>query len=183
MTREQIQNEYFEWLSDLVCADQCSDIATNHKLLAHLHDREFIYIIANDQNRAEEGEYLRYRFAMDAGYGDVADWILDILDSSCSVLEMMVALALRCEENIMDDPTVGNRTGYWFWSMIVNLGLGGMSDARYDRRIVDDAVDCLLNREYAPDGKGGLFRIRHCEYDLRSVEIWHQLCWYLDSFT
>ena len=36
-------------------------------------------------------------------------------NKTCSVLEMMIALAIRCEEHIMDDPDVGNRTGQWFW--------------------------------------------------------------------
>lgn len=183
MTRDQIENEYFKWLTNIVRNDIRERVATHDKLLSRLYDRDFTYIIANDQNRAEEGEYLRYRFAMDAGYEDVVDMVLDILDAPCSVLEMMIALALHCEENIMDDPRVGNRTDYWFWSMITNLGLGGMSDTRYNRRIVDDAIDCFLNREYEPDGRGGLFHVRNCNYDMRSVEIWHQLCWYLDSIT
>lgn len=42
----------------------------------------------------------------------------------CSVLEMIIALAIRLEEHIMDDPDIGNRTGQWFWDMIVSLGLG-----------------------------------------------------------
>ena len=81
----------------------------------------------------------------------------------------------------MDDPGVGDRTGQWFWGMIVNLGLGSMTDGRYDRRFVEGVLNRFLNREYEPDGRGGLFRIKHCNRDLRTVEIWYQLCWYLDS--
>ena len=95
---------------------------------------------------------------------------------------MMVALAIRCEENIMDDPSYGNRTGQWFWGMIVNLGLGFMTDSRFDEKFVDDVIFRFLNREYEPDGKGGLFTVRNCKYDLRTVEIWYQMCWYLDTF-
>lgn len=81
----------------------------------------------------------------------------------------------------MDDPNVGNRTAQWFWSMINNLDLGSMTDSRFDKRFVDERLDIFLNRKYEPDGKGGLFRIRGCDRDLRTVEIWYQLCWYLDS--
>ena len=81
----------------------------------------------------------------------------------------------------MDDPKIGNRTQQWFWTMITNLGLGDMYDSRFDRRYVKKVVDKFLNREYSPDGDGGLFRIRNCDEDLRTVEIWTQLCWYLDS--
>ena len=94
---------------------------------------------------------------------------------------MMLALAIRCEETIMDDPKVGNRTKQWFWGMVTNLGLGSMTDDRFDRRFVDDVVERFLDRRYEPDGTGGLFTVRNCRYDLRKVEIWYQVCWYLDS--
>ena len=94
---------------------------------------------------------------------------------------MMTALAVRCEEHIMTDPDVGNRTGQWFWQMITNLGLVDMTDSKFDRKYVDLVIQRFLDRTYEPDGKGGLFTIEHCPYDLRTVEIWYQLCWYLDK--
>lgn len=134
-----------------------------------------------DRNRAEDGVSLRYRFA---AYYNIDEMdAMNALDEPCSILEMMIALAIRCEENIMDDPHVGNRTSQWFWGMIVSLGLGSMTDIRFDRSAVDIIIGRFLEREYEPNGKGGLFTIRHCERDLRDVEIWYQLCWYLDSIT
>ena len=38
-------------------------------------------------------------------------------------------------------------------------------------------------REYSPDGRGGLFVVRNTSEDLRDVDIWSQLCWYLDNIT
>jgi hypothetical protein len=96
---------------------------------------------------------------------------------------MMVALAIRCEETIMDDALLGDRTGQWFWGMIHNLDLNCMTDNRFDRDYVDDCVARLLNREYDPDGRGGLFTVRNCPHDMRDVEIWCQLSWYLGSIT
>lgn len=148
-----------------------------------LHATNFRYSIVRDQNRADDGKDMRGRYALVCNYIESLYEILDILDGPCSVLEMMLALAIRCEQNIMDDPAKGDRTGQWFWNMIVSLGLGNMSDARYDRKLVDDAINAFLDHKYAPDGKGGLFTIRNCEQDLRKVEIWHQMCWYLDKET
>lgn len=177
--RDKIRNEYFDWLMDIVCRNRFPDMMSYKKLLMRLHDTEFRFSIPKDQNRAEDGENLRYRFALYFDYEDPF-MICDILDGPCSVLEMMVALALRCEETITDDPTKGDRTAQWFWGMIVNLGLGSMSDDRYNKGVVDAAIARLLDREYEPNGKGGLFTVRDCLHDLRTVEIWIQLCWYLD---
>ena len=94
---------------------------------------------------------------------------------------MMVALAIRCEESIMDDPEIGDRTSQWFRIMLVNLGLGSMSDDRFNRVYVDMVIDRFLDRQYDADGRGGLFTVRHCDCDLRDVEIVYQMYWYLDE--
>lgn len=179
--RYRIDDEYFDWLFDLVCEDRFSPDISYRRLLDQLHNTRFRYSIPMDRNRAEDGVDLRRRFALYQGYEDSCDLVLEQLRGPCSVLEMMVALAVRCEENIMDDPRVGDRTQQWFWGMIANLGLGSMTDNRYDETYVDEAIDILLNREYEPNGRGGLFTVRHCNVDMRTVEIWHQLCKYLDS--
>lgn len=183
MTLYDVHNRYFEWLSDLVCGDRFSSRISYRKLLMHLHRTEFRYLIQRDQNRAKDGVGMRYRFALDNGYERDTDAIMDILDGPCSVLEMIVGLTIRCEETIMDDPTMGDRTSQWFWGMISNLGLGAMSDDRFDKRLATDIIDDFLDRRYEPNGRGGLFTIRNCDEDLRKVEIWYQLCWYLDSIT
>ena len=181
MNRYDIRELYFKWLYDTVCESKHIDSISYKKLLRQLHDTEFTYLMERDRDRADEGIELRYRFAITECCRDDPDQILTDLDYPCSILEMMVALALSCEENIMDDTSYGNRTGQWFWAMIVSLGLGSVIDTRYDRRHVDSVLSRFLNREYKPSGEGGLFTIRNCDVDLREVEIWVQLCWYLDS--
>lgn len=180
MTRNEVNNAYFDWMYDLVCSGRFYGDISFRKLLLRLHNTEFIYLIRKDANRAEDGVSLRYRFAHAYSYPTAAE---RYLDGPCSVLEMMIALGIRCEEDFMDDPLVGDRTGQWFWGMVVNLGLGSMDDARFDSRHVDYIISRFLNRDYSPDGKGGLFTIKGCKEDLRDVEIWYQLCWYLDSIT
>ena len=151
------------------------------KLLTHLHATPFSYIIPRDHNRAEDGADLRRRYIISRGYEDWYSQIMDELYSPCSILEMMVALAIRCEEDTMDDPSIGGRSKQWFWGMIRSLGLNSMMDHAYDETYVCQVIERFLNREYEPNGKGGLFTIRNCEYDLRDVEIWYQLNWYLDT--
>ena len=176
---DRMNDEYFEWLCDLVDSRRFSKHVSYRKLLMHLHNIEFTWFIPRDDNRADDGIQLRRRFAL--ARNDMS--VIDYISGPCSVLEMMVALAVRCEETIMDDTLMGDRTGQWFWGMINNLGLSSMKDSKFDRDFVDDAIARLLNREYEPDGKGGLFTVRHCTHDMRTVEIWCQLSWYLDSIT
>lgn len=175
MSDSSIRHEYFIWLSDLVYRNDFD------RLLKRLHSTRFRYSIERDRNRAKDGEGLRYRFAMSRVSDDAPNAIVDILSGPCSVLEMMVALSIRCEEDFTDNPHLGNRTSQWFWSMVVSLGLGSMTDNRICYNKVDDILERFLDRDYEADGKGGLFTIKNCEYDMRDVEIWYQLCWYLNE--
>lgn len=178
--QQEINNNYFDWLYDRVCRGRSHDKVSYRKLFEYLHQVEFIYPIENDADRARDGVVLRYRFAMAEGDERIAD-ILG--DAPCSVLEMMVALAIRCEKTIMDDTRYGDRTAQWFWDMLRNMGIGNMTDDIFDVEFVSKKIYNFLDRCYEPDGKGGLFHIRNCRYDLREIEIWTQLCWYLDNFT
>lgn len=178
MTRDELNAKYFEWMYRLVCNDEYSGGLSYRKLLHHLHQAEFYYTLPMDGNRAEDGTDLRYRFGYEHFHeGPEIASCLD--DRPCSVLEMMVALAIRCEEQIMDDPDAGDRTGQWFWNMIVNLGLGSMDDRRFDQTFVDDILQRFMNREYGPHGEGGLFTVHRCQRDMRSIEIWYQMNHYL----
>ena len=176
---DHVNNEYFEWLCELIDSKRFSKQLSYRKLLMHLHNIEFTWFIQKDDNRADDGIQLRRRYALQRE--DLS--LQRYLQGPCSVLEMMIALAVRCEEWIMDDAQTGNRTGQWFWNMIRNLELNSMIDSKFDRTYVDDVIARLLNREYEPDGRGGLFTVKNCEYDLREVEIWWQLSWYLGSIT
>lgn len=176
--KNELMNEYFDWMYQLVCGDVKR--ASYRKLLCQLHDTAFGYSIAMDGNRAEDGVDLRYRFGYEHDIEGSA--IASYLDNKeCSVLEMMVALAIRCEEHIMDNPDIGNRTSQWFLNMIENLGLGRMTDEHFNRRYVTRILNKFLNREYERNGEGGLFTVHHDRIDMRSVEIWYQAMWYLDE--
>lgn len=178
LLNNRVKDDYFNWLYDRVCKGRAHNDVSYIKLFTLLHDIEFTFSIRHDNNRARDGINLRYRYAMEID----DDRVLDILDKPCSVLEMMVALAIRCEEDIMVDTRYGDRTGQWFWGMINSLGIGNMIDVKFNEELVSEIIFRFLDRDYCPDGRGGLFYIPGCEDDLRDVEIWTQLCWYLNKF-
>lgn len=180
MVQDDLKIEYFEWLYGLVYGDNTYSRLSYRKLLLALHDIEFIYLIEYDRDRALDGIEMRYRFGYENGYSkDIIENVLDV--HPCTVLEMMVALAFRGEEQIMCDESYGDRTGQWFWNMIVSLELGSMHDNNFNNGYVYYVINRFLHRDYSHDGEGGLFTIKNCKYDLRSTDIWVQFMWYLDT--
>lgn len=170
-----LKKRYFDWLYSKV-----SDRRYHYKSLCReLHDKEFVYVIPIDANRYEDGIDLRYHFGRDHGIHD-AEICAKLDDRPCSIFEMMVALAIRCEEQIMHNPEVGNRTSEWFREMLISLGIDMMTDeVGVDQLYFDDVIERFIAREYEPNGRGGLFVVDNPRHDMREVEIWYQAMWYL----
>lgn len=126
----QVKNDYFEWLYKNACRGKVHDGVSYRKLFMLMHDTQFDFYIPSDSNRANDGTDLRYRFANRYGYNN----IMRIIDEPCSLLEMMLALAMRCEDTIMNNPVYGDRTTQWFWGMMKSLGLSYMIDEEFDEK-------------------------------------------------
>lgn len=170
-----IQEDYYDWLCYII---ELKD-APYKNVIALLHSIEFEWTVLRDENRAKDGESLRYDFVQ-ANYGcdnDISAALNELNCKPCSVLEMMIALAIRCEIHIMSDPEYGDRTAQWFWLMMNNLGLISMTDDTFDNQQATIIISRFLNRRYKTDGTGGLFAIPGTSHNMRSAEIWYQLCW------
>lgn len=173
---------YFTWLCELV--ETQNELFLNHtKLMRELYAVAFDPVINKmDVPRVIDGIDLRYRFGQeqDISRDKMGE---EFLNSACSVLEVLVALALRFEEEIMSDPDVGDRTPLWFWIMIQNLGLDVYDDNNFSYQEVDDILDRFIHREYNRDGSGGnIFIIRNRPQDIRKIDIWYQMCWFMSDF-
>ena len=178
--RREIRDAYYDWLLWIINPKKQS-IREYDLLLRHLFDTDFRYIMAMDENRFEDGISLRYRFGSERGvpHVEVASY-LDIYP--CSVLEMMVALALRSEEDLMSDPDIGDRTGKWFWQFIRNLGLKEMTNGNYDVGYVSQVLDRFMDRQYEKNGTGGLIITNDPNKDMRDIEIWYQMMGHLNEY-
>ena len=167
-----LAEDYYIWLLDIIENDEyyTEDYS---KLLNRLFNTEFYSIVNYDDNRIFDGLNLRNTFADEVG--EHIYFVSDQLPSYCTVLEMMIALSLRMENDIMSDDRYGDRTSQWFWIMISNLGL-------YDK-YVSRILDIFLNRKYGKDGKGGPFWVKNMgQIDMRGTEIWYQANYFLDEF-
>ena len=177
---KELRQQYFNWLFHLVCGETYLEYVHYQKLLRYLFNVDFTFTLPMDENRVADGIALRHRFGHEQ---NIQTSVIDRYLGNgppCSVLEMMVALSVRCEEHVMSDDNEGDRTGQWFWSMVVSLGLGSMTDAKFNQQATREIVDRFLDRRYGANGRGGLFTLQNCP-DLRNVEIWYQAMWYLDD--
>lgn len=141
----------------------CENIqAPNHRrLLSYLYDIQFYAVLEMDKNRI--GDAIYYRESYYSYFSDTED---------VSVLEVMMSLANRCSIEY------GNPINFWFWGMIDSLGLYEMNDDNYNESYVKETIFKFLNREYEPDGTGGLFRVPGIDTDMRDMEIWDQMIIY-----
>lgn len=168
-----LDEAYFVWLYSQVGSVKNRNRAKTYwELLKLFHEKEFTWSIPLDENRANDGKDLRPQFLeqTDAELHDPA-W----MDMSCSMLELLIALAgkLAWEADEM------NQAG-WFWHLIDNLGLIRCTDAYPpDPRLVDKILDRVIHRDYYPNGSGSLFPLQHPKEDQRDVELWYQAQAYL----
>lgn len=177
-----IKNEYDNWLIDLT-TDWCSSYGNYGRLMEFLHSIPFYSTVQVplDENRGADGKDMRLRFVEDTVEYNYNHVYLYLNDYEATMLEVMAALAIRCEENIMRDDDVGDRCDEWFYGMLCSSGLVACCDENFDENEAKEIVDRILERKYSRNGKGGLFTLSNPPKDLRKVEIWYQLLWYLDE--
>ncbi len=176
----QIKKEYDNWLVSMATA-WCSNYGEYSELMGYLHTIPFYATVRLDENRGADGKDLRLRFVETTNEYTYNTAYVYLMDYEPSMLEVMVALAIRCEEEIMRDNDIGDRSCEWFYEMLRSSGLDVCTNDRFDEELVCTIVDNILERKYAKDGKGGLFTLSNPPKDLRKVEIWYQLLWYLDE--
>lgn len=172
MMDEPLDELYFKWLySQVENAKLKNPRGTYWRLLRVLHMKEFVWFVPNDDNRLEDGRQLRYDFVEEMHIHEADHHWMEI---GCSMLELLVAMAKRLE---FED---GKEAGWWFGTMLRNIGLDDLNDATaWSEQDVIDVLDTVIFRTYKPNGRGGLFPLRRPDTDQREVELWYQLNAYL----
>ena len=186
ITKTKLAKAYLEWLYGLVNDENKS----YSRLCLELFNKAFVWSVANDDNRCEDGIRLRDFFLDEKGIRGNVQEARILLEESCSVLEVIIGLARRMEL-LMDDLDIDtDRTYIWFQEMLKNLRLSRFRDERtdpatgrfdpIDEAEIDNILENLINRTYSYDGKGSLFPLKnHPKKDRTTVEIWYQMMDYL----
>lgn len=172
----RLEEDYFRWLYSQIGA--VSDVNPNHSfwiLTEMLYETPFDIFVSNDVNRALDGTYLRTEFGVDEGDSR--------LPEECTLLEMLIALSHRVEEEAYGT-NLSFSTENWFWRLLDNAGLRKYNDAVLSdngphQAIARDIIRRIRERDYEPSGLGGLFPLRNWNEDQRDVEIWYQMAAYI----
>ena len=170
---------YFEWLLDKIDGEEY------YSILRRLYNAEFYWMpnVGLDENRALDGLRLREDYIRETDNEPY------YCPEKCSVLELLIAMSIKCEEDVMKVNGAGDRTIEWFWIMMDNLGLyndeleNDLKDEVYQKS-AEDQIDYILekwmSRSYDRDGSnGGLFTVSNPRQDMRNVDLWMQLNWWL----
>jgi hypothetical protein len=163
---DERERAYFEWLASQVVGQEGK---TYEELLLLLHSKEFVWLVANDDNRVQDGLDLRVEYLNAGGWVSVKE--------PCTVLEALVGLSRRLAFH-----TDGTAVG-WAGQLLVNLELHTMYDPLTAKRAVraNDIIENLIWRNYNPDGSGGFFPLSWPETDQTKVELWYQMAAYVDE--
>lgn len=177
--------EYLDWLCELVHGKDPRE--SYSRMLGVLFTHSYSYdpwLFELEKDRTSDGLELRRKFVEDICIprGENPDAALTMLGGtwSCSVLEMLVALAVRIDRDVLGEGDRCDPTR-WFWDMIRNLDVA-IPDSYFrdeDVVVIDKAVDRWLARAYEPDGTGGIFPIPGSPNDQRKELTWYQMHEYL----
>lgn len=176
---DRVEELYFNWVCDRVLLNSFTEnIYTNLGL--RLYRTEFFYYVHMDENRVLEALSMRRLPEVEALLGEE----VSLLHPIPSVLEVLVALAIRWESYISYDPEKGDQVPSHFFEMLNNLNLLNASDGVYCEEMdmyVHTVLQDFMNRHYNYDGTGGgLFPIYDADTrpnfrDQRTRELWMQL--------
>lgn len=170
---DYLTNGYKNWIINRVSSKEIP-VERYSKLLDYLFHRDFTWYVRSDENRAGDALHLRQEYEDEENIFDGSSFH----DQQVNVLEVLAALAIRCEYEIMGEPGEENPS-HWFWLYLQNLGLMEFDDDHFNYATVDFVVGNWIHRRYNHDGFGGIFPVENCVIDQRRSELWLQMHQYL----
>lgn len=169
--------QYNQWLLEKIHGydTQYSDFSKLLDLLSSIDYVYYAYHNGSDKDRYRDGLNLRNIYSESTDDFYILSWAQD-----CSVLEMLIALAIKIDFGIMGIPNKDNAY-YWFWLMLENLGLIKFSDKKFDEHDARKIISDWLYRDIDFNGSGGIFPLKISETDQRNESTWSQLNYYINE--
>ena len=171
-----LENAYYNWL----ITTHITKLNNYSVLLRSLYETPFRVMLLMDENRVGDGLDMRNRFVYQLNLNPADREFLKQY-RPCSVLEIMIGLAQRFDEEYTTQYDDEDSIGILIMKMIESLGLQSYDDQHFDQYGFVQVINNFLNRTYFPDGRGSLFYIPGITTDMRQIEIWRQMMMYYEG--
>ena len=186
--RQNIQELYLRWLESFVVASDYKG-KSYEKLCNLLMKLPFISSpeIPLDENRKCDVQSLlreTYIQSQSEWYRLETDEVLEFPKMPVTFLELIISLAMRIDMDFMREINDVDNSRVYFWVIINNLGFLKYDDDSWtEDSIIEivNRVNIVQERKYDFNGNGGLFPLKRAEVDQRTVQIWNQLCTFVDE--
>lgn len=168
-----LTEDYRLWLESQIREEHTAVGKDFRQLVALMFEKEFVWLVPNDDNRAADGLDLRAEFCFQQNLP------LHSLKNlgPASFLEVLIGLSRRLSFLARGTPRG------WAWQLITNLELNKMHDPLTRRKLkqANDILDACIWRTYGQDGQGGFFPLAWPQEDQTKIELWYQISAYIDE--
>ena len=155
-------SDYIHWVMSDKLDFTDKECKSYFRLCQELSKIEFLWHHPMDENRAIDGLELRSDFEYETGeYLDKTSGLMP----RCTIFEMLAALAIRCENQLMYSPSLGNRTSKWFFEFLDNL------DLKPNSRVYSSIAEDIIH--------GNTFPLKNSQPVQNGEQIWKQLSAYI----
>ena len=169
---DKLSQAYYEWL----VYDILNSRPNWFPILKVLHSRDYIPMLIMDDSRAKDGINLRdiYMSRVSGSYA-VQQGCNPWGDTPCSMLEMMIAFAMRIKEEFYSEYDQITDMNTVIFSMF--LSSMGIDTETITEDELNNIIDIFICRQYDPSGKGSLFNLsgKTMDIDWRQPPIWNQM--------
>ena len=145
-----------------------------------MHQKEFVWVIGNDDNRIGDARDLKRFFMMEIFGVDITSSMMyphptAPVSLPSSILEVLIGISKRMAFMLDVDPRDSA------WELVENLRLHRFANPIRDYQVdvINEALESLVFRTYRSNGLGGFFPLRHSERDQTQLEIWYQMSDYI----
>lgn len=176
MNVEELWDDYLQYL---IWRGGLQRMTKYGRLFEILHNIKFTWLIERDDNREDDGVELRDYYDIPRSEYSVEE-SEEFMDHWCSVLEMLIGLSIRVDDEIIGDPAEEHPEDF-FMEMIKNLGLDIYKGDRYRENDVIKIVKKWMDRKFDRNGNGSPFPVKKDHRDQRKLEIWDQMNSYINE--
>ena len=196
----KVKDSYFNYLLSLISSDEIDARQDYYNLCTLLFDTEYTVLNPMDNNRANDASTLRERWLDNIRVKDERlkqEYANDVVVTPISVLEVLIALCVKVEDQILANPDVDYIAAKLFWELMDNLVKYGTFGTAYKKAsdiltdekwctFTEDAMKAsikkVVTRTYHEDGRGGLFPIDKCKTNQRKMHLWANCMYYISTY-